>query len=101
MDQFAMHDVVVITVPGSDPRRTWVVTELDPYPDARQGAPLVRIWPTDPEDVRIGQWVGADLLRLSDECPQHCPRCGVDLKAEGYPAGHKTDEGDQCEWQWE
>lgn len=80
--------------------RTYEVTEVagirDNDPD-----PLVRVWPTDPDYTRGGQWVSQSLLTLATECPQHCPRCGVDLKAEGYPVGHRTDEGVDCEWSWD
>lgn len=34
------------------------------------------------------------------QCPDTCPACGVDLKAEGYPTGHQTDEGEQCTFTW-
>jgi hypothetical protein len=33
-------------------------------------------------------------------CPDTCPLCGVDLKSEGYPLGHRTDEGDECSYEW-
>ena len=32
----------------------------------------------------------------SDMYPHKCPECGVDLKSDGYPIRHKTDEGDDC-----
>lgn len=34
------------------------------------------------------------------ERPDACPECGVDLKSEGYPLGHQTDEGDVCTFKW-
>ncbi|MGX6608007.1 hypothetical protein ACWKSP_38695 [Micromonosporaceae bacterium Da 78-11] len=30
--------------------------------------------------------------------PDSCPMCGMDLKVEGYPLGHQTDEGEVCEF---
>jgi len=91
----ATGDVVVFTtLPASG--RTYELTELDPDPSSK----LVRIWPTDPADDRPGQWVSSSLLRLSDNCPEHCPRCGINLKVEGYPLGHQNDDGEQCEWSW-
>ncbi|TDC02670.1 hypothetical protein E1091_00265 [Micromonospora fluostatini] len=30
--------------------------------------------------------------------PDNCPMCGVDLKGDGYPLGHQTDEGEICEF---
>jgi len=35
-----------------------------------------------------------------DTCPDVCPACGVDLKSDGYPLGHQTDEGDVCTFTW-
>jgi len=96
--KFDVGDIVVLAIlPVTG--HTFEVTELPPDA-ATDPDPLVRIWPTDPGDVRGGQWISSHLLLRSDNCPEHCPGCGINLKAEGYPLGHKTDEGDQCEWSW-
>ncbi len=39
-------------------------------------------------------------LRDDPECPDTCPVCGVDLASDGYPIGHKTDEGEDCSFRW-
>lgn len=96
--KFTQHDIVeFVTLPAG---RTYEVTEL--APDAGTDPdPMVRIWPTDPADTRHGQWISSSLLRHAQHCPDHCPRCGMDLKSEGYPQGHQTDDGDVCEWSWD
>lgn len=91
------QDVVeFVTLPATG--RTYEVTEVDNSldPDA-----LVRIWPTDPGDDRGGQWISSSRLRLAQHCPDHCPRCSMNLKDEGYPQGHQNDEGEICEWSWD
>lgn len=96
---FAQHDIVVfVTLPHTG--RTYEVTEVEPG-SAASPDPLMRIWPTDPGDVGGGRWVSSSLLRKSDHCPEHCPRCSINLKAEGYPIGHQNDAGDVCEWSWD
>lgn len=96
--RFAEHDIVsFVTLPLTD--RTYEVTEVDTTDSGPD--PLVRIWPTDPDDTRGGRWVSSSLLRHANHCPDHCPRCSRDLKVEGYPQGHQTDEGDVCEWSWD
>ena len=95
----AAGDVVVFTtLPATG--RTYLVTETDPIRDDDTD-PLVRVWPTDPDNTKGGQWISQSLLALATTCPQHCPGCGINLRAEGYPVGHQNDDGDQCEWSWE
>ena len=102
--QFAKHDVVVFNLPDST--RTYEVAAFvaDSCRDNLTGKVTdmssVRIWPTDPADDYEPRWVSASLLKLAEHCPDHCPRCGMDLKVEGYPQGHQNDEGDPCEWSW-
>jgi hypothetical protein len=38
----------------------------------------------------------------SKTCPDTCPACGADLKADGYPTGHQDEAtGDPCTFRWD
>lgn len=53
---------------------------------------------------QVTQWVpefGGVMGRgftaqVQQRSPDYCPRCGMNLKDEGYPICHKTDEGIEC-----
>lgn len=37
----------------------------------------------------------------SPECPEVCPLCAADLRANGYPLAHQhADTGDPCPFRW-
>jgi hypothetical protein len=37
------------------------------------------------------------VVPVDQDCPDWCPWCGADLKADGYPLSHQMDpDGDQC-----
>jgi hypothetical protein len=40
------------------------------------------------------------LHRARGTCPDRCPACGMDLKSDGYPLEHKSDEGRRCWYRW-
>lgn len=38
---------------------------------------------------------------MNKTCPDTCPTCGADLKAEGYPLSHQhADTGQICGFKW-
>lgn len=58
--------------------------------------------PTGPQDADMVMvtYLGDDhkfIVDPEDLETDECPKCGFDLKADGYPVGHKTDEGNICE----
>lgn len=57
--------------------------------------------PHDPDDDLYADFCEPDDEEESEQdCPDTCPICGMDLKSDGYPLGHKTDEGDDCTFKW-
>lgn len=52
-------------------------------------------------NLRPGQSVTIlGITYTAPGCPDTCPECGADLKADGYPLGHQTDEGKPCAFDW-
>lgn len=50
-------------------------------------------------DAVMVKYLGDDhkfIIDPADLETDECPKCGFDLKADGYPIGHKTDEGNDC-----
>lgn len=42
------------------------------------------------------------MFNISKFCPDRCPICWFDIKADGYPTGHQQPKtGDQCEFRWD
>jgi hypothetical protein len=36
------------------------------------------------------------VVPADQDCPDWCPWCGKNLKAEGFPLGHQMDDSNEC-----
>ncbi|GIG57133.1 hypothetical protein Lfu02_15050 [Longispora fulva] len=107
---------------------TWKILKQDALPDGRlvelryrefgAGRTKVRKWEIYVGNFRVDYAVnetdaehnyhlalsGSRLNGRSEpvltSCPDECPECGIDLKGDGYPLNHKTDEGNLCLFAW-
>lgn len=41
-----------------------------------------------------------EVVPADQDCPDRCPWCGINLKEQGYPLAHQSDDGQQCIITW-